>query len=370
MDAAEKLWWRKVLVGPNGSIVSDGADGSSERYAALPRASDPRVFVDLDCPKAMDDAIDRMVSSRTTNSTIRGLASPVSSLVGRRKADWLASSDDEMGTLREHLSDILGRPVKLWVSVGPPRPNRKPVVRCYAGNEMVAFAKLGPDAHTKAMVENEASWLKRFMTEPLEEVVTPELIYAGSYGETALILMSPLDLVDDLGVSIGEMPKETLAQFLQERTESGLSVRDTPWWKDLAERLGDEKGESVASAVSRITDDSLFDALEISAWHGDWSPWNTGTTRSGKLAIWDWERAAEGVPAGLDLLHLHYQYGVGLSGATLDLASLGIPTSHHRRLHVLYLLELCARHTEADALKTPRHRRVLDALDGVLNDWA
>ena len=67
MDAAEKLWWRKVLVGPNGSIVNDGADESSERYAAFPRPCEPRVFVDLDCPKAMDDAIDRMVSLRTAN---------------------------------------------------------------------------------------------------------------------------------------------------------------------------------------------------------------------------------------------------------------------------------------------------------------
>ena len=85
--------------------------------------------------------------------------------------------------------------------------------------------------------------------------------------------------------------------------------------------------------------------------------------------MWDWERATDGVPTGLDLVHLHYQYRSGLSGATLGLAFLGIPTAHHRLLHGLYLIELCARHFEAGALDTPRHNEVLDSVKGLLDDW-
>ena len=367
MDRVNEHWWRAVLAGPDGELESAADNSVGESYTALPRPGDPRVVVDLECPQALSDAIDRMVSSRTTNTVARRAAAGVSSLAGRRKPDWNVRSDAELGTLRQHLSTILERELRLSISVGPPRPNRKPVVRCYDGDDMVAVAKLGPDDHTSVMVQNEAEWLAHLMSHPLDGVVTPGLLHSGTFGTSALLIMEPLDLVDDLGVTVAEMPMSTLAEFVSARVDSSAKVRHTDWFTDLPARLGAEQHEALTPTLAEICEDPFFDELEVSAWHGDWSPWNTGRTSDGRLAIWDWERTTLGVPTGFDLLHLHYQYGSGLDGATLGLASFGIPTSHHRSLHALYLLELCARHSEADALDTSRHAAVSERLTMVLS---
>ena len=305
-----------------------------------------------------------MVSARTSNEVLRGFAARSSTLALRRKPDW-GVEGAELGTLREHLSEILDRPVKLSISVGPPRPNRKPVVRCYDGDAMVAVAKLGPDPHTEVMVENEAHWLETLQREPLDRVVTPGLIHSGRYGASALLVMEPLDLVDDLGVSVADMPMPVLQQFVKRHLGTEQSVSDTSWWSGLPVRLGDAQ-PGLIEHIDAVAGNSIFDELEVSAWHGDWSPWNTGRTTAGELAIWDWERATIGVPTGFDVLHLHYQYGSDFSGATLGLASFGIPVAHHRLLEQLYLLELCARHAEADALDTARHSAVVTELGRTL----
>ena len=367
MDSVDERWWRIVLAGPVGTLSSNATVGTGEHYSTLPRPGDPRVVVDLDCPRAMSDAIDRMVSSRTSNAVARRAASSVSSLAGRRKPDWIVSSDGELGSLRQYLSEVLGREVRISVSVGPPRPNRKPVVRCYSQDELIAVAKLGPDDHTRQMVQNEAEWLTHLMGNPLDGVVTPGLLYSGTYGSSALLVMEPLDLVDDLGVTVAQMPMATLVEFVSSHVDETARVRDTPWFAELPTRLGEDQYATLRPTFDEIVSDPFFDDLEVSAWHGDWSPWNTGRVTNGQLAVWDWERTMVGVPTGFDLLHLHYQYGSGLDGATLGLASFGIPTAHHRPLRGLYLLELCARHAEADALETPRHAAVSERLTMVLS---
>ena len=370
MEQASRQWWQNVLAGPDGVFSDQASENSSEGYAALPRPSDPRVLVDLECPQAMRDVLERMASTRTSNSTVTVMAGSLSTVLSRRKPDWVVRSDGTLGTLREHLSNVLATDVRLSIAVGPPRPNRKPIVRCYAADELVAVAKLGPDPHTLAMVENEATWLSTFMETPLPNIATPQVIHSGSYGESELLVMAPLDLIDDTGVPMGDMPMETLHCFVRERIQPEVTVAQTPWFRRLADRLGPDQWTSLAETVDRVLNDPVFGELEVSAWHGDWSPWNTGQTSSGKLAIWDWERTTAGVPTGLDVLHLHYQYGSGFSGATLDLASFGIPTSQHRMLEILYLLEVCARHNEADALQTDRHQQIRNSLRAAVDDWS
>lgn len=362
MAAVDEHWWGTVLAGPVGNLNTGQTEEGQEQYVVLPRPGDPRVVVDHGSPKALSDAVERMVSARTSNSMLRNVASRSSSLALRRGADWGVSGGESLGTLGQHLSTILDRPVKLSISVGPPRPNRKPVVRCYDGDELVAVAKLGPDPHTLLMVQNEAVWLQSLESEPLPGVVTPDLLHSGMYGSSALLVMAPLDLDDDLGLSVADMPMDVLQDFTSRYVDRDIAVADTPWWQDLQVRLGTQQLELHQKLIDDLVEDPLFGDLEVSAWHGDWSPWNTGQTRSGELAIWDWERATIGVPTGLDVLHLHYQYGHGLDGATLGLASFGIATAHHSLLHRLYLLELCARHVEADAVETPRHEAVVALL--------
>lgn len=365
MTELGELWWRNVLAGPDGELKEQdpkqAGGGSVEKYVVLPRLSDPRVVVDQDCSAGLSDSVERMISTRTANSLLRQVGERVSPLAAKKNPSWFVFSDAELGTLRQHLSDVLDEHVKISVSVGPPRVNRKPVVRCYRGVELVAVAKLGPDPHTSLMARNEATWLEKLAQSPIEGVRTPALLHAGSYGESDLIVMESLDLVDDTGVKLSEMPLEAMATFYSSHFDAGSTLSDSSWWKILKKRVG-VLSTPLSATVERLESDPYFGELDVSAWHGDFSPWNVGRTTDGTLAMWDWERATIGVPTGFDLLHLHYQYGSGLNGATLSLAEFGVRAGHHRLLKGLYLLELCARSAEAVATGTDAHHKVMREL--------
>jgi hypothetical protein len=101
--------------------------------------------------------------------------------------------------------------------------------------------------------------------------------------------------------------------------------------------------------------------LAFGTWHGDWGPWNMRATPD-RLLVWDWERSADGVPVGLDLLHFGYLTGVqdlrrppaeaataSLRRAAPLLDALGQEPGAAELLLDLYLLELFCRASEAEA---------------------
>lgn len=353
-------WWEKVLTGPQGNLSDPG---SSEKYIVLPNQSSPRIVVDRDEPQAIQDVTDRLIQNRTDNGAVKGLLSKAAPMViSRRKKDmWSVSSGTLDHTLRQHLCELLDTDLRISISVGPPRPNRKPVVRCYRDDGMFAVAKLGPDPHTAEMVQNEGRWLDVMAAQPLAGVATPPLLHLGKYGNSALLVMGALDLTSDLGVDFAEVPVATAAEFAT-RFAEGEPMEQSTWWHRLPVRMDDAALDSVQALMSQLRKAPLFNAVQTAGWHGDWSPWNMGVSPTGKFCIWDWERATIGVPLGMDVVHLHYQYGDGLDAADDDLRAMGVPSEHHNIVKRMYLFELCARHCEADALKSERHVKVVDTL--------
>ncbi len=354
----DESWWVRVLAGPGGDLHASTSD---ERYVALPRSSDPRVVVDSSSSLAVRDAVERFVGSRTENSMLRMVAGRGASIVGKTKRAWSIAPSASNNTLRAHLSGVLGEQVRLAVAVGPPRPNRKPVVRCYNETELIAVAKLGPDPHTASMVSNESHWLRTLESDPLQGVRTPRLLHAGEFGDSTLLVMSAMDLKSDLGVEFSDVPLSVVRELCA-RHRSG-PLRTSSWWSALLDRLDRPELAAIAEQARSTQIDPRFDQLETSAWHGDWSPWNMGISTSDELFVWDWERTTIGVPVGFDLLHLHYQYGAGLDAADEDLRSLEVPDPHHALVKSLYLFEVCARHADADAVHSDRQARAVEALE-------
>jgi len=66
----DESWWSRVLAGPGGNLRAESSD---ERYVVLPRSRDPRVVVDRASPLAMRDSLDRFVTARTQNRSVRAL---------------------------------------------------------------------------------------------------------------------------------------------------------------------------------------------------------------------------------------------------------------------------------------------------------
>ena len=150
--AVDPTWWGSVLGNGDGPLTHrrgrspHAIDSTNETYVLLPHRRDPRVVVDAASPDALRDAMSRFVDRSLPDALGRAVPA-INGIIGRFGPRWVVTRG-EHPTLREHLSDVLQRDVRLNIAVGPPRPNRKPVVRCFAGSEMVAVAKLGPEAHT------------------------------------------------------------------------------------------------------------------------------------------------------------------------------------------------------------------------------
>lgn len=347
-------WWLQILCGSEGDLH---APSSTENYLLLPNASDPRVVVDTTSERAIRDALHRYLALGTRTGALAGpLAGGFSKVFGkRRRVDWRVSANGQ--TLREHLSEILGTDIRLSIAVGRPRLNRKPIVRCYRGAELVAVAKMGPDAHTAAMVVNEGDWLEKLAKEPLRDVATPEVRYRGTFGTSELLVTNPFVTTNISAQELGTIPL-SLTRALTARFATGEPVVDGPWWTDLRARLDGPDTQNFVEIIDELSEDETCRALQTSLWHGDWSPYNIGTLEDGRHIIWDWERAAVGVPSGLDLLHMHCQYGDGLGHAGPGLEQLGIEKASRDCMEIVYTLEIVARHLEADMFYDDRRRKL------------
>jgi hypothetical protein len=92
--------------------------------------------------------------------------------------------------------------------------------------------------------------------------------------------------------------------------------------------------------------------LRFGRWHGDWVAWNLGSSGA-KIAAWDWEHSAEGVPVGFDVLHWHFQHVLPDSGleaavSAVDrvapaLVKVGVRREAGQSVASLYLLEMFLR---------------------------
>lgn len=350
MTSLDEGWWLQVLCGSGGDLRATTSD---ENYVVLPRVSDPRVLVDAKSQPAMRDALKRFVENRA-GAAAGPLAEGATKLVSRKRADWNLVSDSQ--TLRSYLSEIMGTDLRLSIAVGPPRPNRKPIVRCYDGPNLVAVAKLGPDPHTAAMVANEGDWLEILEKEPLD-VATPTVLHRGTYGPNELLVLEPFVVDGPSSIHVADVPLQ-LTRDLRERFDDGGLLIDGGWWTELQGRLAAPELSQFSQIAAELARDETFRSLESSMWHGDWSPWNMGKLRNGRLIVWDWERATIGTPVGFDLLHLHYQYGDGFDAAQLPMAELGVSSMQKRLTTIAYFLELAARHYEGGALGSARQRDV------------
>ena len=323
----------------------------------------PVFVVDVSSRDALRDAMSRFADRSLPDAVGRAVPA-MNGIIGRFGPRWVVAGG-EHPTLREHLSDVLQRDVRLNIAVGPPRPNRKPVVRCFSGPEMIAVAKLGPEAHTAALVRNEADWLRALDDRPLENTHVPQLLHRGTYGSSELLVMSVLPLATETPAALGDMPTGALDALIDRfGTTNGLS--ESAYWKDLRSRLRPAThgawGSHVQATINSIDSDPATESLAMSFWHGDWSPWNVAPGTDGRWCIWDWERSAVGVPVGFDHLHLHYQYGSGLEAGFAALVDSGRSPRDAGLIRRLYLLELVARHVEAGTTASDRHRAVLDHL--------
>ena len=378
MKSDEGLAWLIRQLWPDGSGVGvvcstsriDVAD-AVECYAVVPGLHRAKFLVPLASRRAAWASVARYNALRPRRLRLArsGLGAAMLSGAGERlvRARLTVSSraPSEDVLLSEHLRLQLGAPdIAMGIGLHPPDPNAKPTVQLFGHDgRPLGFAKVGWNAATRNLVENEARVLRSLGGTAIPNVHVPALLYAGSWNDRSIAVAAPLPLGVRRHGDPDRLPP--LAVNASLATAGGVHVqalRTSAYWHGVrrqADALGRDGGHAklaaaVAGYVSALEKTWGDEEMCFGTWHGDWVPWNMAW-QADTLHVWDWEHSDDGVPLGFDPLHWLFQVALVLRHRPLTdavsaaaagqdrLPDLGVPPASTRGVVSLYLLEMFLR---------------------------
>lgn len=287
--------------------------------------------------------------------------------------DWITSDDTD-------LLPGAGALFTVGVLVGPPRANRKPVLRIFdSAGETWGYAKVGVNDLTNALVRREAEALAEVNSWPLSILRAPVVLKAGDFAGRAVLATSPLAAAGAARQPTA-LPVEPTRELFLLHAEHDVPLRAAPAMAPPTTVVSPAAAriEALAERLLAVVGD---ERIPLGASHGDWTPWNMAWTGSGPDAVleaWDWERAATGVPQGHDVVHFEAsKVRVDDPGSAESellrhlparLAASGIDATLASRLLPSYLITIGRRYAADLALEhvAPLSRRldwVTDLLD-------
>jgi hypothetical protein len=295
-----------------------------EQYAVMPRVESARMLVPVGmAAPASLLAYSQLRGVRTRvlkQATALAFRGGLGGLVARDRLSVCVpdGTDDEKALLLAHLEPRLDSgPLVAAIGVSEPAPNRKPTVQVFDRfGRPVGYVKVGWNEYTRGLVRHEAETLASLTTiagdaEPLR----PAVLDAGEWNGLELLTTAPLP------ASISPQSPDGWPDPALSLAVAGWGpVKDGPLGRsaylehlrgelELAGRHGSLTGpdlRDVTTYLDQVARDGGDVVLRFAAWHGDWSPWNLGTSQ-GRSWVWDWEHFGTGVPLGLDLAHYGFQ---------------------------------------------------------------
>lgn len=296
---------------------------------------------------------------------------------------WTSPQQGTTPSLENYLREALGvNQAELAVTVGPPRPNRKPVIELFKPDgTTIGFAKVGWNGLTRHLVAREAANLELVDRAAMPDVEAPRVLHLGVWRDLDILVLSPLTQPPEANVRRVPTAHE-IGQVATLFTAPDQRLEESPYAIQLGDRIALRSGNDFALLTRALEEACRADgdtAMRFGGWHGDWTPWNM-VAAAASLLVWDWERAGGPVPLGSDAVHYFFQAAWLREGATaaaaiglaLDrssdvLAALGVPRVHRRSIGLLYLSELFLRYAEnadygTDQLRIGRHDEVRTAL--------
>jgi hypothetical protein len=222
------------------------------------------------------------------------------------------------GGIEAHLSEVLGRPVRICVYIGPPRAVRKPVFQVLSlRGETFAFAKLGQDKFTDELVRAETRAVQDLGRHSWRLLRVPEVIHSGSWSGHPLLVQSAIKPGGGRDVA-SELVKGAMSELAALGPSERSKLSESTYWHALRQRIAAVSDSPFGAALQRSLDELSPHAAELSLrfgpWHGDWAPWNM-VVRPDGVHVWDWEKFAVDVPVGFDAIHYFVQGSVVERGA-------------------------------------------------------
>ena len=308
-----------------------GGLGTGDRVDALvrPSADRPELFIPLASPRIAAATLRRYHDGRSHADRVKtaiALAAARSGLLRFAPGDQVLAGPF---AIVERLANELDEPdLHAAVTLGPRRRNRKPVLQLIRPDgSTVGFAKVGWSPFTRTLVDNEATWLRRFAGHAPAGVEIPGVLACIDEPDRLVVVSSPLVTSPMSGLA-GRLSSEQVIELARALGSQRTIFGELPHLDTL--RTGRVGQLADVDALAQRHSDA---SIELGAWHGDLTPWNTSTAK-GTTLIWDWEFADGDRPVGFDLLHNAF-----------ELVRRAAPRNEKNAL-----VAVCA---EADAILTP-----------------
>ncbi|GAA1655221.1 hypothetical protein GCM10009744_54670 [Kribbella alba] len=361
-------------------------DRSARELIFVPSMSSPRLLVPAGRPAAASSGLRRFSRALSTKERAVRL---VGSVALRAGAEGLLTDRIRMtpraaaeGSIEQHLSEVLGTAVVVGLGVGSLRANQKPILQAFdQRGRCIAYVKVGDSDLTAGLVGQEGAALADLAKRDWRLLEIPALLHLGNWQGLELLVISAVDTaIRPAGGPLLQPPLDALDELYDRFDEGSAALSASAYWQNLVSTAGEvddvRQRTAYQEALARLAQSHGDEEVRLTAWHGDFAPWNLGL-RGGRLQLWDWERFATGVPAGLDRIHyvLHTSTrAAGFSAEVID-AALASPHTHHPAcpppaqdlLAVLYLASIAARYlvgsqgAQGEVLR-PTTETVLDAL--------
>ncbi|MBC6459065.1 phosphotransferase [Actinomadura sp. HBU206391] len=359
LETVEALWpgARVDVVSPG----TRGAQATQREFAFLPDADRPRLLLP-GSPRAAATALRRYSHDLTIPQRVsRSLTATAmrTGLPQRTLRDRLRVVEDgEGGSIEDRLGGLLGEAVVVSVGLGTARANRKPILHVLSpSGRPLAFVKVGDTETARDLITQEAAALEFLAGVPLERVAVPRVLHHGPWNGMTLLVLSPLPTSARGWRPRRNVPIEAMREVFAAAGVTSGPLADSGFLARLREvpsRVSDpEQAGRLDAVIERVGRAYGGQTLRFGAWHGDWTPWNMAWHR-GKVQLWDWERFARDVPAGLDLLHCRLQeamrsageqpYTSWPAGSVRTLTEVGVTGRDAAATLELYFVELCCRY--------------------------
>jgi len=368
--------------GPGAAGPGAATAGAVRTYRIVPSRARPRLLAPATAPRAAAAVVRYAAEAVGGRARARRalLAGALRLGAGRLLfRDTVRVPTGDSGGIDGYLAAAVGHPVLLGVHIGPPRANRKPVLTLLQPDGTLAgFAKLSVNPLTGALVDAEASALRRLAGAEVGPVVVPRVLHHGSWRGHAVLVQSalPVWLPRAAGAAAAvaeESALVRLARCFGTRTGPAAASAYADRLADGLARLApDPDAARLAGALDRLT--AGPGAVEFGCWHGDYNGGNAAVLADGRVLVWDWERFDADVPVGFDALHRALQTAITRQRVPAALAAQRLLAGAPRLLAPfgaapaapvvagLYLVELGARYLRD-------RQREAGARLGRLGDW-
>jgi hypothetical protein len=291
-----------VGLDPARARMSRSSDrGSRSTFLALPSPSDPRLLVPFG-PAGAQVVRERGRQGAARKAAGRALATALRT--GAMRILPVRRVQLDGAALSELTAKLIeGDPdgVRLGIMLGPPRANRKAVVRALTDDgTTLSYAKIGATELTQGLVRDEARHLAQLAAEPPESFTVPEVLRFRDDAHLTVLVTSPLAVADRVRRP-AELPVQQTRELFCRHEERDVAVGDLSLMRPGQGPLATEPNslepmrERLRAAIGGLR-------LNVGDSHGDWASQNMAHGPAG-LEVWDWERYETGIPQGFDALH-------------------------------------------------------------------